>query len=79
MFNLAIDSKLGGCDVVAIKVDDVAAGESTADRASPASSLFAGRRFETDDVRRSRSAGHSEASLQSAASIHRLLVSPPCG
>ena len=26
MFNLAIDSKLRGCDVVAIKVDDVAAG-----------------------------------------------------
>jgi hypothetical protein len=28
MFNLAIDSKLRGCDVVAIKVDDVAAGGS---------------------------------------------------
>jgi hypothetical protein len=26
MFNLAINSKLRGCDVVAIKVDDVAAG-----------------------------------------------------
>jgi hypothetical protein len=26
MFNLAIDSKLRGCDVVAIKVDDIAAG-----------------------------------------------------
>jgi hypothetical protein len=34
MFNLAIDSKLRGCDVVAIKVDDVAAGEYTADRAT---------------------------------------------
>jgi len=33
MFNLAIDSKLRGCDVVAIKVDDVAAGY-TADRAT---------------------------------------------
>jgi hypothetical protein len=31
MFNLAIDSKLRGCDVVAIKVD-VAAGGYTADR-----------------------------------------------
>ena len=30
MFNLAIDSKLRGCDVVAIKVDDVAAGGYTA-------------------------------------------------
>jgi len=32
MFNLAIDSKLRGCDVVAIKVEDVAAGGDTADR-----------------------------------------------
>jgi hypothetical protein len=34
MFNLAIDSKLRGCDVVAIKVEDVAAGGYTADRAA---------------------------------------------
>src|ERR1700724_3013237 len=34
MFNLAIDSKLRGCDVVAIKVDDVAVGGYTADRAT---------------------------------------------
>ena len=34
MFNLAIDSKLRGCDVEAIKVDDVAAGGYTADRAT---------------------------------------------
>lgn len=33
LFNLAIDSKLRGCDVVAIKVEDVAASGSTADRA----------------------------------------------
>jgi hypothetical protein len=33
MFNLAIDSKLRGCDVVAIRVEDVAAGGCTADRA----------------------------------------------
>src|SRR4051794_343987 len=33
MFNLAIDSKLRGCDVVAIRVEDVAAGGYTADRA----------------------------------------------
>ena len=32
-FNLAIDSKLCGCDVVAIRVEDVAAGGYTADRA----------------------------------------------
>jgi integrase len=34
MFNLAIDSKLRGCDVVAIRVEDVAAGSYTADRAT---------------------------------------------
>jgi integrase len=34
MFNLAIDSKLHGCDVVAIRVEDVAAGGYTADRAT---------------------------------------------
>ena len=31
IFNLAIDSKLRGCDVVAIRVEDVAAGGYTAD------------------------------------------------
>jgi integrase len=34
LFNLAIDSKLRGCDVVAIKVDDVAPSGYTVDRAS---------------------------------------------
>src|SRR5213078_5111298 len=34
MFNLEIDSKLRGCDVVAIRVEDVAAGGYTADRAT---------------------------------------------
>ena len=34
VFNLAIDSKLRGCDVVAIRVEDVAAGGYTADRAT---------------------------------------------
>src|SRR3981081_2504617 len=34
MFNLAIDSKLRGCDVVAIKVEDVVASGYTADRAT---------------------------------------------
>jgi hypothetical protein len=33
MFNLAIDSKLRGCDVVTIRVEDVAAGGYAADRA----------------------------------------------
>ena len=34
LFNLAIDSKLRGCDVVAIKVEDIAASGYTADRAT---------------------------------------------
>src|SRR5690242_3870479 len=34
LFNLAIDSKLRGCDVVALKVDDVAPAGYAADRAS---------------------------------------------
>ena len=34
MFNLAIDSKLRGCDVVAMRVEDVAASGYTADRAA---------------------------------------------
>ena len=34
MFNLAIDTKLRGCDVVAIPVEDVAAGSYTADHAT---------------------------------------------
>ena len=34
LFNLAIDSKLRGCDVVAIKVENVAASGYTADRAT---------------------------------------------
>src|SRR3954452_989307 len=34
MFNLAIDSKLRGCDVVALRVEDVAAGGYMADRAT---------------------------------------------
>jgi len=34
LFNLAIDSKLRGCDVVAIKIDDVAPNGYTLDRAT---------------------------------------------
>jgi hypothetical protein len=43
MFNLAIGSKLRGCDVVVIRVEDVAAGGYTADRAtvrSPAAEVL---------------------------------------
>jgi hypothetical protein len=35
MFNLAIDSKLRGCDVVALRVEDVAPSGYAVDRATP--------------------------------------------
>ena len=34
MFNLAIDSKLRGCDVVALRVEDIAPHGTTLDRAT---------------------------------------------
>ena len=34
MFNLAIDSKLRGCDLVSLRVDDVASGGRVRDRAT---------------------------------------------
>src|ERR1700739_31757 len=34
LFNLAIDSKLRGCDIVAVKVEDVAPNGYTMDRAT---------------------------------------------
>jgi len=34
MFNLAIDSKLRGCDLVRLKIDDVSASEAVRDRAT---------------------------------------------
>jgi hypothetical protein len=51
MFNLAIDSKLRGCDVVAIEVYDVAAGGYTADRTTVRQKKKTGRpvRFESSE------------------------------
>src|SRR3981189_3229252 len=43
MFNLATDSKLRGCDVVAIRVEDVAASGYAADRATVDRRRRAGR------------------------------------
>ena len=34
MFNLAIDSKLRGCDLVSLRVDDIASGDRVRDRAT---------------------------------------------
>ena len=43
LFNLAIDSKLRGCDVVVIRVDDVAPNGYALDRATVRQSKTAGR------------------------------------
>jgi hypothetical protein len=43
MFNLAIDSKLRGCDVVAVRVEDVTASVYTADRATVRQKKTGGR------------------------------------
>src|SRR5215217_290099 len=53
LFNLAIDSKLRGCDVVALKVDDVAPSGYAAERATVRQKKT-GRsvRFELTDVTR---------------------------
>jgi len=34
MFNLAIDSKLRGCDFVSLRIDDIASGDRVRDRAT---------------------------------------------
>ena len=34
MFNLAVDSKLRGCDLIRLKIDDVSAGGTIRDRAT---------------------------------------------
>src|SRR5262245_33787343 len=53
LFNLAIDSKLRGCDLVALRVDDVAPNGYTVDRASVRQSKT-GRpvRFELTEITR---------------------------
>jgi integrase len=51
MFNLAIDSKLRGCDVVAIKVEDIAPHGYTADRATVRQKKT-GRPFELTELTR---------------------------
>jgi integrase len=52
MFNLAIDSKLRGCDVVAIRFEDVAASGYTADRATVRQRKTGPVRFELSDQTR---------------------------
>src|SRR5215210_6365875 len=52
MFNLAIDSKLRGCDVVTMRVEDVAAGGYTADRATVRKKTGRPVRFELSEQTR---------------------------
>jgi len=51
MFNLAIDSKLRGCDVVALKVEDVAPNGYTIDRATVRRGKTGGGEVRADPTR----------------------------
>src|SRR5215213_6419729 len=75
MFNLAIDSKLRGCDVVTIRVEDVAAGGYTADRATVRQKKT-GRpvRFELSEQTRQAVDDYLKATCQTA---RRILVHRP--
>src|SRR5215216_4835818 len=70
MFNLAIDSKLRGCDVVAIRVEDVAAGGYTADRAT-VRQRKTGRpvRFELSEQTREAVEDYLKATRQTARQV----------
>ena len=72
MFNLAIDSKLLGCDVVAIRVEDVAAGGDTADRATVRQKKT-GRpvRFELSDQTRQAIDDYLKAAKRVGLTMHR--------
>jgi integrase len=52
LFNLAIDSKLRGCDVVAVKVEDVAPNGYTMDRATVLKKTGRPVKFELTDQTR---------------------------
>lgn len=53
LFNLAVDSKLGGCDVVAVRLDDVAPSDYSMDRATTRQKKSGGPvRFELTDQTR---------------------------
>jgi hypothetical protein len=54
LFNLAIDSKLRGCDVVAARVDDVAPNGYTLDRAQSARRRLAARSGSNLPIRRGK-------------------------
>src|SRR4051812_9660149 len=74
MFNLAIDSKLRGCDMVAIRVEDVAGTGYTAERAALCGSPWREPRNPPPDI------GLEVLVLGAKAlSQHRLLVSQDKG
>jgi hypothetical protein len=61
--DLAIDSKLRGCDVVAIRVEDVAAGGYTADRATVRQKNWATRQTDMTALMQRCSALHARLNL----------------
>ena len=71
LFNLAIDSKLRGCDVVAVKVEDVAPNGYTMDRATVRQKKT-GRpvKFELTDQTRQAIDDYLKAAGRSQISIH---------
>jgi hypothetical protein len=75
MFNLAIDSKLRGCDVVAIWVGDVAAGGYAADRAIVRQKK-AGRpvRFELSEQTRQAVDDYLKAADKRPGSNHQISI-----
>lgn len=78
MFNLAIDSKLRGCDVVAIRAEDVAASGYTADRATVRQKKT-GRpvRFELSEQTRQAIDDYLKAdNKRPASSCSRVVVAP---
>ena len=77
MFNLAIDSKLRGCDVVAIRVEDVAASGYTADRATVRQKKT-GRpvRFELSEQTRPSMIIYRPPTKDPASSCSRVVVAP---
>ena len=78
LFNLAIDSKLRGCDVVALKVDDIAPSGYATDRATVRQTktgrpvrfeLMEGTRQAVDDYL--KATGKNQASTCSSADVGR--------
>jgi integrase len=81
LFNLAIDSKLRGCDLVALRVDDVAPNGYAIDRANVRQSKT-GRpvRFELTEVtRQAVDDYHFGSAIETSANSCSQAVAAPIG